>query len=356
MLSIDQLIAIASDIRIDSKSELEKTRQVYNNHVEHFAAFLTARGIEDAILPLNPMYVEAWITELFTKNSCQYASICQKIAALRSYSREQGVYDVSALDYNMTTGKTRFCLFMTGLRRKLLKLPVQKAEAISTSLIHQLIHHVLRNEKHQYTRSRDVCILALGFLHGLRACDIACVNFDEVQFWLDACGNDQSSVIVRYGKTTHEESQVYLIDHEGLTFDQVGILREHVNTTSELYQNHVLTSDGKGAKLFVNIVPQTGVIKDHRISNCIVTKMLRQRLTQHFRATDPSMTGSDIDKLVSRYSSHSLKRGAISAAASNGATDLELQALFRFKNQKTPKEYVDLDTLSQRADNKKPRL
>ena len=169
----------------------------------------------------------------------------------------------------------------------MLKLPVQKAEAISTSLIHQLIHHVLRNEKHQYTRSRDVCILALGFLHGLRACDIACVNFDEVQFWLDACGNDQCSVIVRYGKTTHEESQVYLIDNEGLTFDQVMILREHVNTTSELYQNDVLTRDGMGAKLFVNIMPQTGVIKDHRISNGIVTKMLRQRLTQHFRATDP---------------------------------------------------------------------
>ena len=54
--------------------------------------------------------------------------------------------------------------------------------------------------------------------------------------------------------------------------------------------------------------------------------------------------------------SHSLKRGAISAAVSNGATDLELQALFRFKNQKTPKEYVDLDTLSQRADIKKTRI
>ena len=145
-----------------------------------------------------------------------------------------------------------------------------------------------------------------------------------MQFWLDACGNDQSSVIVRYGKITHEESQVYLIDNEGLTFDQVGILREHVNTTSELYQNDVLTRDGMGAKLFVNIVPQTGVIKDHRISNGIVTKMLRQRLTQHFRATDPNMTGSDIDKLVSRYSSCNFKRGAISAAASNRATDLEL--------------------------------
>ena len=66
MLSIDQLIAIASDIRIDS------------------AAFLTARGIEDAILPLNPIYVEAWIMELFTKKQLP---VCINLPENRGFAK-----------------------------------------------------------------------------------------------------------------------------------------------------------------------------------------------------------------------------------------------------------------------------
>ena len=84
VLTIDQLIATASDIRIDSMSE--RTRQVYKNHVEHFAAFLhTARGIEDEILPWNPMYVEAWITELSQKT----------VASMHQFARKSWLCEVT---------------------------------------------------------------------------------------------------------------------------------------------------------------------------------------------------------------------------------------------------------------------
>ena len=56
------------------------------------------------------------------------------------------------------------------------------------------------------------------------------------------------------------------------------------------------------------------------------------------------------------YSSHSLKRGGITDAAIKGANERELQVMFKFKNTKTPQEYVDQTTLQSLGQTKRPVL
>ena len=60
----------------------------------------------------------------------------------------------------------------------------------------------------------------------------------------------------------------------------------------------------------------------------------------------PDLPASQREEVVKKYSSHSLKRGAITDSFKQGCTDHELRALFRFKRTHTVNRYSDTLTVA----------
>ena len=87
-----------------------------------------------------------------------------------------------------------------------------------------------------------------------------------------------------------------------------------------------------------------------------MTKLLKGRLQTYFARTSQDLSFDQITAMVAPYTSHSLKRGGITDAASKGANERELQVMFRFKNTKTPAGYVDQQVIQQLGVSKKPSL
>ena len=75
-----------------------------------------------------------------------------------------------------------------------------------------------------------------------------------------------------------------------------------------------------------------------------------------FARARPDISKEHIKLMVEPYSSHSLKRGAITDVASKGANKRELQVMFHFKNTKTPANYVDEHVLASMGHAKKPTI
>ena len=148
----------------------------------------------------------------------------------------------------------------------------------------------------------------------------------------------------------------YNIDNTAVDFDIVANMQQFVHTTQQMYVSHLLKPDDKGSKLFHNIDQRTLQVVDRRITTYTIINILKSRLRFFFARARPDISQEDIELMVEPYSSHSLKRGAITDAASKGANKRELQVMFHFKNTKTPANYVDQHVLASMGHAKKPTI
>ena len=141
----------------------QSTKRQYFSLVEEFKEFLKCFQIPEAqILPLQIQHIEAWFSHLFSSRPMRWESFCKRVAALRSFSRSQGCFQLEHLNYNAQTSKSAFGSYMHGLRRKLEKMPCKKAQAITSELFAYLLDDILNHEPYKYLALRDVIVLALG--------------------------------------------------------------------------------------------------------------------------------------------------------------------------------------------------
>jgi hypothetical protein len=312
-------------------------------HVEEYKQFCKEHHVEEPLLPLQTKFIEAWLTDLFIYHKYQFGAYAQRIAALRSFSRDEGEFDIQHLNYDARNARTRFCNFMLGLKRKCVVVPKVQAQAIEASLVARLMNSVHSTEKDEFLAARDIVIIGLCFLFGLRAVDLAVINLEDITFTLDSDLEPRLHVAVKGGKTTHEKPDVHTctaLDVQ-VQFDFVERVQFLMQETQKMYDKHLFTADEKGCKAFHNIFQFNAAVVNRRVSHNTITKLLRQRLTNFFKNAHPEINATDIDRMVSEYSSHSLRRGAVTETAMKGATVEEIKSIFHMKTTSTARGYVD---------------
>ena len=166
------------------------------------------------------------------------------------------------------------------------------------------------------------------------------------------------------GKTTKEEAQVYQFSNEGLTFDLVGVFANYHSMVLNLYSSgklkpidtwekvHMLPGEELldpearfFSPLFVTYNLRTKTVNSHPLDSNIITKIIRQKLNDFVLFTQPNLTQADRAAICKKYSSHSLKRGAITDSFKQGSSDHELRAIFRFKCTQTVNRFIDTMTV-----------
>ena len=352
----DQYRAMSEEFR--GVSVADNTRNQYERLTNEFIGFCEKFKIEEKdLLPLQTEHIEAWFSHLFDTRPMRWESFCKRVAALRSFSRRAGHFSVDHLNYNVQKSKSAFCSFMGGLRRKLDRIPRKKAHAVTAELLTYVLDDILKHEINGYLKMRDVIILSLCFLLGLRAVDVSVVNTDGISMFPNLrSGLSTFKVVVLGGKQTKDQANVYEVCNSSVAFDIFNTMSVFLSETNKMYDQSILKPDALGRKLFVNIDQKTFLPRDKRVSTNTITKILKTRIGDFYRRTNASLTNDEIDNIVAPYSSHSLKRGGITDAAIKGANERELQVMFKFKNTKTPQEYVDQTILQSLGQTKRPVL
>jgi len=218
----------------------------------------------------------------------------------------------------------------------------KKAKAADEQLLSGVVQHIQSTETNAYIRARDVLALTMCFFEGLRAQDLAVINVDEVRFPPVASSDDSYFEFdVDDSKTTKLQLETYCIANSQAGFDIVGMMRDFVVQTLQYYADGALSADRLGKFLFSNINVVKRQVTNKRMNSASVTSMLKQRIAEYHIAAMQDITEEELNAIVKPSSSHSLKRGAITTTASKGASAQEIKSLFRFRNLKTPQEYID---------------
>ena len=214
----------------------------------------------------------------------RWESFCKRVAALRSFSRRAGHFSVDHLNYNVQKSKSAFCSFMGGLRRKLDRIPRKKAHAVTAELLTYVLDDILKHEINGYLKMRDVIILSLCFLLGLRAVDVSVVNTDGISMFPNL-RSDLSTfkVVVLGGKQTKDQANVYEVCNSSVAFDIFNTMSVFLSETNKMYDQSILKPDALGRKVFVNIDQKTFLPRDKRVSTNTITKILKTRIGDFYR-------------------------------------------------------------------------
>ena len=113
---------------------------------------------------------------------------------------------------------------MKSLRKNIPDKPPWQAEAIDGGLCAAVISFILNSEPTLFLGQRYACNQTAGFLKGLRASDMAVIDYLRSVEWLaTADGETYFTWRVWGGKTTREQAEVFRFSNEGISFDVVGI-------------------------------------------------------------------------------------------------------------------------------------
>ena len=326
-------------------------------------------------MPLDANAVRARLTDLhFDKPFLQWKSYCQRIASLRAWSRDvDRDFPVDQVDYDWVNKRTIFADFMKSLKKNIPDKPLKQAEAIDAGLMGGVIIHILNSEQNLFLRERDVCLLSGGFLKGLRASNLSVLDYLRSVQWLpDTEGKSKFVWRVWGGKTTKEQAEEYVFTNDGITFDLVGVFANYHSIMLDLYSSGKLQPIDTWAKrdmsageeyldaethyfspLFVTYNAKKKQVNNRPLDSSIITTIIRQRIDSYLTFMKPDLPASEREEVVKKYSSHSLKRGAITDSFKQGCTDHELRALFRFKHTHTVNRYIDTLTVD---NSKRPKL
>jgi len=86
------------------------------------------------------------------------------------------------------------------------------------------------------------------------------------------------------------------------------------------------------------------------------TRVLRERLKAYFAATNPSMSEAEIQNVLKKYASHSMRQGGTSTAKRNGASSDEVMELGGWNREQTKDHYLDSDIAGECQAYKKMKL
>ena len=372
--SFADLVAISDTITL--RGLAPRTSKSYSGHVQAYHYWHQAKAVPTPIFPLDATAVRAWLTDLrLEKPDLQWKSYCQRIASLRAWSRDiDRNLPCHQLDYDWVNNRTVFTDFMKSLKNNIPNKPPKQAEAIDQGLCSDVVSHILNTEQNLFLKERDVCLITGGFLKGLRASDMAVLDYLKSVQWSPTA--DAETVFywtVFGGKTTKEKAETYSFSNVGMSFDIVGVFANYHWIIMDMYAKNILqpidTWKDKvmlpGEELldpenrFFSPLFVTYDTKKQRPNSCplnnqILTKIMRHRINNFLKDTKPDMSTEERAAFCKKFSSHSLKRGAVTESVKLGCSDQELRTKFRFRRTHTVNKYIQAVSIEENT--KMPKL
>ena len=111
------------------------------------------------------------------------------------------------------------------------------------------------------------------------------------------------------GKDTKKKGKCFYICLDQPNLDLLTIFTRYKSFIVHLYEKGVLTEDDHGKKFFITCNIKTLEWNDTRMTTTFYTRIFRDRLQQFFSATNPNMSENEIENILKKYASHSMRRG-----------------------------------------------
>jgi integrase len=284
-----------------AESLAPETRRSYLSLLGQFAAWCRSAGRNP--LPADEATVAAYLTYMARTKGLKPSTI--KMAKSAISTMHDRARQPNPTKNDMVRDVIR------GIDRKHRGGRVKKARAATGSEI-----LAMAAESTRLVDKRDAAILLVGFGAAMRRSEI--VNLDVEDVWRDRHG--RTLVHIAFSKTdqTGEGEDAVLPDEAA---DAVW----HWLSASELKSGPLFPKMGRGP------VGQEGKPTRRRLSGNAVRDIIRARA---------DAAGLD-DSTGPTWSGHSLRRGAATEADANGASEISIKRLGRWKSMTTVAQYVD---------------
>ena len=185
---------------------------------------------------------------------------------------------------------------------------------------------------------RDILMFLFAYLGIKRAGCVCKVQPDK--FFYDPM-EKRLEVDIYGGKDTKKKGKRFFIAVEQPTIDLLSIFKAYKGFILDLYARGQLTEDGYGKKFFVTCTPKTLEWNDTRMSTPIYIRVLRDRMKEYFNETNTTFSEEEINNILKKYASHSMRRGGASAAKKKWSNIRRGHGTWGWDREKTKNHYVD---------------
>jgi integrase len=275
------------------------TQRCYASHLRAFVAWCQQTG--KSSLPATAETLALYVTWMLTEQKYKISTAKAHINSVADSHRRAGIMAPEMADaYEV----------INAIRRQRREFPLGKT-ALSVQHLRKACDGALRGPDTNRTR-RDLAIVVFGFATGLRRSEIAALDLADIKF-----RGPGLSVRVRFAKNDQ--------DGEGRTLGVWAGERASTDPVRTLKRWLEVRGDWEGP-LFSLITRRDVILRqkmgDDRIADAVKRAVARAGL-------DP--TG---------YGGHSLRSGAVTAAADRGMSDRELMRLSGHKSSNSVQSYI----------------
>lgn len=313
----DEKTLISAANKLLSLSLSENTRRAYMNDWIRFTLFCDANGFES--LPASPETLVRWIASLDVKNRA-YSSAVRSMTSIRAIHELHG-YDA------LITKVVRAAL--RGLKRSKGLSSIGKVHAITWQELCFMIQGAeMFDETKCALHKRDAAVLAIGWAGALRRSEISALNIGDISF-----DKNGALINIRKSKTDQFGKGAKIgIPYLDTRFCPVKLLQTWID---------FLSSEGiREGPLFRSLG-----MSGKKWSNMKIGKRLGEKSISLIVKRYAKYIGRDKTEL----SSHSLRRGFCTAAASQGVDDRLIMRHTRHNSLEVMRGYIQEGTVWQES-------
>jgi len=327
--------------QVEQRSISTETLKQYESKLKTYTAFLSEIGEGLSILPINEQHVKQCFTFLVESKQVENIQYLKGLlAALRNYARFQRCPSVTLIDTE--DPHSSFGRFWVGIQKTIPEHAPEPKKALAPDLLLSVIRHMERSQTpaNLMVIFRDILMFVFAFL-GVKRAGCVCKSSPEKMF-VDMAER-RIEVDIYKGKDTKKRGKRFYICLDQENFDLLNIYTTYTSFIQNLYAEGALTEDEFGKKFFITVNTKTLEWNDSRMTTPFFTRVLRERLKAYFAATNPSMSEAEIQNVLKKYESHSMRRGGTSTAKRNGASSDEVMELGGWNREQTKDHYLDSD-------------
>jgi integrase len=220
---------------------------------------------------------------------------------------------------------------LKGVRRK--APPPRKAKPVFAEQITEVLGSLQRDKT---VHVRNGALAAVMFSAGLRASEACALNLYRERGHRD----DTAGYVERRPEgllITLERSKT-----SQATPQQITLAAEHWPATIEWLERWLALAQVQSGEPIFRPISKGGHILNSRLASASATAIVRGLMREHLRRT--GMTEAEASLAARTYSSHSLRRGFLSASAKAGTAEGLLRQRARHRTAETTAGYVELET------------
>lgn len=298
--------------KVEQKYISEETRKQYESKLKVYQSFLNEVEEGESILPLNVEKVKQCFSFLVHSQQVENIQYLKGLlASLRNYARFNGCPSVGLLETEDV--HSNFGRFWVGIQKSIPEHVSEPKKALAPETLTSLLEHMERKQTPETLMLifRDVLMFLFAFLGVKRAGCICKSNPDKM--FIDMTER-RIEVDIYGGKDTKKKGKRFFVSLDQPNLDLLTIFTRYKSFILDLYARGMLTEDEHGKKKFITCNMRTLEWTDTRMTTAFFTRILRLHLKQFYETTNPNMPEEEIDNILKKYASHSMRRGGTSTA------------------------------------------